>query len=243
VSDGLYAAIHANRLVAVERVGHLNPRSRVERLGPWLLVDTGEPSFWLANSATPVAAASAADVATAVDWFARARSRFHFVVRSNADDALRAELARLRYERVPSETTMVLAAPQPPAYDGPLTIRPVATEADILAYGRDAIGVGIARTAFERGFSMLMGELEGRVVATSMGVVTGDVVGIYNVGVEEPYRRRGFGAAIAWAAIEAGMRVGATIAWTGSTEMGFSTYQRMGFRPHFAYDHLEPPAS
>ena len=244
----LKEAIHVNRLVAVERVAHINPKSRFERKGPWLLVDTGEPEFAAANSATPVTRAAASDISAAIEWFEGSAPSFPFIVRTNADDALRAELGRLGYQPAPSERAMVLEAPRRLPYDGPLSIREVKSGLDIDIYGGvnwppglQHVGIAIARTAARLGFMLLLGELDGRPIACSMAVVTDAIVGIYNVGVQEPYRRRGFGAAITWAAVEAGLHAGATTAWLGASEMAYGLYRRLGFVEHFEYLHLELP--
>jgi ribosomal protein S18 acetylase RimI-like enzyme len=236
-----YEAIHANRLVAVERVAHINPRSSIESRGPWLLVDTAEPGFAAANSATPVGPCTPGDVDDAIEWFRARRSPITFIARSNADDALRAELARRGFETTFEERSSVLEAPAPPKYEGPLLIRRPVSGEDIEAYGGDRIGVAVARTAAALGFTLLLGELDGEPIATAMAVVTGEVVGVYNVGVREAYRRRGFGSAMTWAAVAAGVDQGARLAWIGATPMAFSVYGRMGFEERLTYLHLEPP--
>ena len=104
--------------------------------------------------------------------------------------------------------------------------------------GLEHIGVAIAERAHELGFVMLLGSLGEAPVATSMAVKTGKLVGLYNVGVEPEHRRRGFGASISWAAVEAGRRRGATAAWTGATEMGHGVYEGLGFRRLFSYNVL-----
>jgi ribosomal protein S18 acetylase RimI-like enzyme len=248
MDERLLAAIHENRLIATERVGHLSERSRLERKGPWLLIDTGEPEFAAANSATPVTPVGEADLAIAIDWFAARSAAFHFVVRSTTDAALLGLLKDRGYSDSPSERALDLDSPRPPAYEGPLSIREVLTDQEIDIYGGinwpsdlRHVGVAIAHTAARLGFILLLGEVGGRPVACSMAVVSGSIVGLYNVAVTEAYRRRGFGTAITWAAVEAGVRRGATTAWLGSTELAYSMYCRMGFHLQFDYLHMRPP--
>lgn len=73
-----------------------------------------------------------------------------------------------------------------------------------------------------------------------MAAVTGTIVGVYNVSVAELFRRRGFGEAVTWAAVAAGLDRGATDAWLGSTAMAYSLYQRMGFSQQYEYVVLAP---
>jgi GNAT superfamily N-acetyltransferase len=247
MEQALIEAIHTNKLVAAERVAHINPRSKSERLGGCYLVATAEPGFIAANSATPQSSSDAVDIAAVIRWFQDEGAPFHFVVRPDIDRPLYAELVLRGFDKVPSERVLVLESPAPQEYSDRLVIREVTTEADIENYGRvgwqaaPRIGRAIARTAASLGFTLLLGELDGQPVACSMAVVTGRLAGLYNVGVEEDFRRRGFGAAITWAAIEAAMRRGASTIWLGSTDMGLPLYRHMGFVEQFDYLHLQAP--
>jgi predicted GNAT family acetyltransferase len=100
------------------------------------------------------------------------------------------------------------------------------------------IGIAIARTARDLGFTLLVGELDGRAVASATTVVTDGLAGIYNVVVEPEYRRRGVGTAMTWAAVAAGLDRGAKNVWLGSSDIARPMYLKMGFEPHFEYAHL-----
>ena len=243
--DPIHRDIHENFLAAIPRVGALSARSAVERIGPWLLVATGEPGFQAGNAAATVGAATEDDLDVAIRWFEARGSRPNFRLREPHDDALVADLKSRGFEPELTEPALFLARPNPPLYQGRLRISSVESDEDIAAYGsvnwpgelRD-VGVAIARTANALGFDLLLGTLDGLAVACSMAVTTGKLVGVYNVAVEEPYRRQGFGEAISWAAVEAGQRRGAKDAWLGASAMGLSLYEQMGFRRVFAYEHL-----
>jgi len=88
----------------------------------------------------------------------------------------------------------------------------------------------VERTRGMEGVSLHLGLFEGRPVARSMAMVREGLVGVYNVYVPPTQRRRGFGAALTSAAIEAGRAGGATAACLESTELGFTVYEGMGFR-------------
>ena len=242
--------MHANWLYALERVATINSSSTMARVGPWLLLDTGEPAFAAPNSATPIGEASASDIDSAVAWFEERSSPFHFALRSDRDSGLCNALQAKGYAMATPIRALSLDRPRPPAYDGPLSIREVLDSADIGTYGKvnwppdqRRTGVAIAETAARLGFCLLLGELEGRPVACSMAVVSDGLVGVYNVGVEEAYRRRGFGAAMTWAAVAAGLDRGGRSAWLGASEMGYSLYRRMGFEDRFDYLSLERPGA
>jgi ribosomal protein S18 acetylase RimI-like enzyme len=73
--------------------------------------------------------------------------------------------------------------------------------------------------------------LDGQVASTAALIVTPGVAGIYNVATLEAFRNRGLGAATTRAAVVEGGRRGCPVATLQSSEMGFSVYERMGFRP------------
>ena len=121
-----------------------------------------------------------------------------------------------------------------------LAIREVRTEDEIARYGSiDApawhiVTMGIARTVSEfPDFTMLLGTLDGQDVATSMAVVTGDLVGVYNVQVRPDFRRRGLGRAMTDAVLAVGRRAGCAAATLQSTAMGLSVYEQMGFTTQY----------
>jgi ribosomal protein S18 acetylase RimI-like enzyme len=234
--------IHANQVAARARVAGLGANAAHVRLGPWDLIDTGDPGFAIANGAAVVDTAVEDDLAPAIEWFDGRGIPHSFDLRSDADAHLIAALERLGYVPTGVLPAMVLRDPQPRRPAAPLTIREVSDAGDIDQYGAvnwpvgaRHTGVKIARTSARLGFVLLLGEVEGEAVACSMAVVTGRLTGIYNVAVELSHRQRGVGEAMTWAAIEAGRARGADLAWLASSEMGLRTYQRMGFEALFDY--------
>lgn len=69
----------------------------------------------------------------------------------------------------------------------------------------------------------------GTPVAMAMVLVTGDVAGIFNVGVPPSRRGAGLGTAATWEAIRVGRAHGARVAVLEATDMGEPVYHRMGF--------------
>jgi ribosomal protein S18 acetylase RimI-like enzyme len=104
-----------------------------------------------------------------------------------------------------------------------------------------AVMTRIASTAFATpGFQLLVGYAGGHAVATSLALVSGPVVGIYNVNVLPSARRRGFGSSMTWAAMEHGRRQGCRAAFLESTPMSHRLYERMGFRVQYHYVQMSP---
>jgi GNAT superfamily N-acetyltransferase len=75
-----------------------------------------------------------------------------------------------------------------------------------------------------------LGLIDGRPVARSMALCHDQLVAVHNVYVATDQRKRGFGSALTAAAIEAGVRGGATAACLEATILGVPVYEAMGFR-------------
>jgi ribosomal protein S18 acetylase RimI-like enzyme len=63
-----------------------------------------------------------------------------------------------------------------------------------------------------------------------MSYRTGDVIEILHIGTHSSFRRRGYGEAVTTALTVHGFEHGATLASLQSAPMGYSTYQRIGYR-------------
>ena len=247
--ERLNDAIHQNMLRALLRVGSLTERSAAEHVGPWLVIDAGvdEPRF---NAAVP--AEVILDIPAAIDladnWFLARGVPFRFHLR-NTDEALLQEVRQRGFQEVDSEPAMSLSLDRwTPAAAPGIEIRQAISDADIRRYAQvdgpawHEITEGIARTARSfPDFELFMGEVDGEAVATSMAVITGDIVGIFNVQAQPRVRGRGFGTALTAAAMEAGRRRGARTAALQATEMGFGVYRAMGFEERFRYIILARP--
>ena len=79
------------------------------------------------------------------------------------------------------------------------------------------------------GLRCYVGEFDGRPVATSIGMTSANVVGIFSVATLEPARGRGFGRALTVRAIADGVANAATWAYLQSSAAGFSLYRSLGF--------------
>lgn len=71
--------------------------------------------------------------------------------------------------------------------------------------------------------------LDGRPVATALGVRAGEVLGILNVATLPDARDRGLGRAATLAAMHDGVAEGCRLAVLQSSEMGHRVYERLGF--------------
>ncbi len=77
-------------------------------------------------------------------------------------------------------------------------------------------------------FRLWLGKVDGRGVGAAMAYADDDLIGIYGVTVVPGARRRGYGAALTWRAIQANPRLPAALQ---PSDMAVEMYQRLGFAP------------
>ena len=133
-------------------------------------------------------------------------------------------------------------APSPPVG---LEIREVADRSDLIAFRRAAgLGFGIPRwllrvamprvprpTSGSRPVPRLfVGRVGGQPVASAALYSSEGIAGISFVATVPAARRRGYGAALTWAALEAGRLAGDRVGFLQATKMGRPVYEAMGFR-------------
>jgi ribosomal protein S18 acetylase RimI-like enzyme len=89
-------------------------------------------------------------------------------------------------------------------------------------------------------FVFLVGYHGGRPVTGAAAVLDHTTVGVYAVGTVENRRGRGFGTAITWAAVRAGVEAGASTVVLQSSEDGLGVYRAMGFQTVCRYVEYMP---
>lgn len=88
--------------------------------------------------------------------------------------------------------------------------------------------------------SWFVGYVDGEPAACGQLLRTGDVAGVYTIGVRERYRRRGLGEAISRAVLAAGRDQGCEIGVLQASPMGRPVYEQMGFETVTQYHHFIP---
>jgi ribosomal protein S18 acetylase RimI-like enzyme len=73
-------------------------------------------------------------------------------------------------------------------------------------------------------------EVDGLPVATGLGILSGDHIGVYNIAVVPERRDRGYGWLVTERVLTDGFAAGATTAYLHSSKAGRPLYESMGFR-------------
>jgi N-acetylglutamate synthase len=80
------------------------------------------------------------------------------------------------------------------------------------------------------GFRCYVGEVDGRPVATAIGVTAGAFTAIFSVATDPAFRHRGFGSAVTARAATDGVLAGAAWCWLQASTDGYPVYRNLGFR-------------
>jgi hypothetical protein len=217
-------------------------------------VASGIPAaFFNGVYATQRVADPDAVVADSIEFMDRHAVPWLLWVRDGVDDGLLDAGRRAGLRDAGGPPGMVL-----PSIDT-IPARPGGFDVEVVA---DAAGVDTFRDIVARGFEMpidivrqlitidtiadphivaVVGSVEGVAVSAALACVSGTTVGIYNVATPAERRRRGYGAAVTWAAIEAGAAYGGDHAALQASELGAPVYRAMGFVDIGRYVQLEGP--
>lgn len=99
----------------------------------------------------------------------------------------------------------------------------------------------VYQTALEaNGSQAFLGCVDDKPAACGLLFRSGDVAGVYSIGVAEPFRRQGIGEAMTWAVLRSGQAAGCNAGVLQSSETAVPLYERMGFETVVTYHHFEP---
>lgn len=240
---------HRNMVEAFASLPPHQPSGFVRRRGGVVVAATGS-SIALFNAVLPVDEKVSEQALVAAVEAMRTAGLVSFTqLREGVDDALLPLVGDLGLEERPDASwpAMVLTdLPSAPAVPQGLQIRSSRGGGEFEHHFQASVSVaGVDRAlwatwlgkglADDPAWTMVTGCVDGEPVARSMSYLTGDVVGVYNVGTVPAARRRGYGWAVTLAAIMSGKDAGATIATLQSSAMALPMYRAHGFRTVFRY--------
>jgi len=175
-------------------------------------------------------------------YFGDLGSPFRFIVRADLAPACETILTRRGHRRLPKTTPGMSMDPLRPAPPPPAALRivRVASPAELADFQRTAFaGFGLPVALGSRFLTdrllelpetaLFVGYVGEAPVSTAVLMATGPIAGIYWVSTLESERRKGYAAAVAWAALEAGREIGCTTGSLQASELGRPVYEKMGF--------------
>lgn len=248
----LVAAADENFVASFRKVVECCPEGEIREIGGVFAFVTGLP-LSLFNGCVIARPATRDELETALDWM-REQDLPHRVWIAQLVPALGdlPPVYGLEPEPIPYPGMVLHPLPEPPAPAPGVVVVPV-EDGNVEEFLSVCIENGLRRDLSERLFSpsfisdrdvqLFVGRLDGRPVGTSVAIRSRTASGVYNVGTLPEARRRGVGAALTWAAVEAGRAWGYDTIVLQSSTMGFSTYAAMGFRTVAPYTVFSRPPS
>jgi GNAT superfamily N-acetyltransferase len=199
------------------------------------------------NHAVVLGPASPDQVFAVADPFFGDPAGYSVVVEAGAAPAVE-EALRGRGWRLDEEEPALVLSPLPPTVPPApweIIIRQVADEAGFADFlqvsGTPSRFLPSVTAALDPAVALWVGYVGGLPVATSRLTCLGTVADLNGVAVVPEQRRRGYGTALTWAAVEAARAMGCAAAVLTATELGYPIYVGMGFRPVGIYRTYLPP--
>lgn len=235
------AAHDVNFVAAMTMVAELSPRGLVRDFGGVRVAASGAPDAYFNPIMLAGPLAAERTLRQAVGLIRALQLPFVIHVAAGTDPAAEAAAASLGLAAGRRLVPCFAIKPPRTVPDPPpdLEIRRV-TAADFASF----VEVGVA--GFEmspavaealyppamldaEGLRAYLGLVDGRPVATSLSVRTGDVVGVYAVATVPAARGRGYGTALTWATLADADPL-AALGVLQASDMGRPVYERMGFQ-------------
>jgi GNAT superfamily N-acetyltransferase len=242
----LAAAANANFLASFGTLAESSADGRVQEFGRVFAFVTGFP-IALFNGCVVAEQSRPDELRAAVGWVRGHRVPYRVWIAESLVDALGAVADEFRLERdpVPYPNMVLDPVPEPPIPAEGVAVMPAGPSGGMQDFLDVSVELGLSRELAERVFApgfvanpdvlLFTGWLEGRPAGTSLAIRSGDVSGVYNVGVVPAARRRGVGTALTWASVGAGRAWECEPVVLQSSEMALPMYEAMGFRTVVSY--------
>jgi GNAT superfamily N-acetyltransferase len=222
--------------------------------GSLTLVATGIPiTFFNGAYVRTPADEPAGDIAAAIDFFAERELPWLLWVRADVHPGVfkAGRSAGLRGAGGPPAMGLdpIPPCPSPPAglaIDIATTIEALVDHASMLRDGfempQEVVDRLVQRAMLDHpDIAVFVGRVDGEPVSCSLLAISGTTAGVYNVATPAPFRGKGYGEALTWAATAEGARRGCTHSVLQASPKGYPVYQRMGYVDLGQYTQLEGP--
>lgn len=253
MTQELVEAVNENLMTTGERLASTISDGEIRQFGPVRALSTGLPAPQF-NRIAVTDPQGADNLPAAVTWLSNRGDPFWVTVPESVVEEIGDRVVDLDLVKVDESPGMALASLDgTPGRDSSADIKQV-TEPD----GREEY-ISVFAAAFEtppdmaeqmmppavlseESVRLLAATMDRQAVACGLLSVSGNVAGVYNIGVHPDFRRQGLGEAMTWAVLEAGREAGCTVGVLESSEMAYPLYDQMGFETVVDYRHFAPPA-
>ncbi len=190
-------------------------------------------------------------LAAAVDWMSGRDVPFWVTVTGSALEAARTQLAELNLIKAAEQPGMAMdSLDEVPPPASVAEIAEVTTRDDLADFIRVAASVfgtppDVAEAVYQAAWAadhdrLFLARVDGHPAGCGLLIRTGDVAGVYTIGVVEAFRRQGIGEAVSRAVLRAGRDAGCNIGALQSSEMAYPLYEQMGFETVVTYHQFAP---
>jgi len=238
----------------VVRLAEELPAGAHRTFGPLTAAAAGVP-VPIFNRVFVFDAPPAADLTAAVDWIAEREVTFWVTATDRAVEAVEIHCPDLDRDlaKATEQPGMAMASlDEIPARTSVAEIREVTDPDELADFSGVAasifdIPLDVERRVDRAALAMddvrpFLGRVEGDPAACGLLARSGDVAGVYTIGVVEEFRRRGIGKAMSWEVLRAGRDAGCRVGVLQSSEMAVPLYEEMGFETVTTYHLFEPAA-
>jgi len=221
-----------------------DPRGGTARFGAVEVDAIGVDASYFNSVFVADAAARPEDIVAGLEWVEARGLPAMVRVSEELDPALRGSVEALGLTAHPRPMPVMALEPIPPVLPAPPAEVEIRTGgAELFDDFHAALESGdVIRQVFgpaviaDPAVRLAVAYLDGEPVSCGAAIRSGSTIGVYAVATIERARRRGIGAAVSWAAIDAGRAAwGGTIAVLQSSEIGLSVYRAMGFEKVAGY--------
>lgn len=192
-----------------------------------------------------------ADVSAAVAWMVERDVPFWVTVSESVVEAIDGHLDDLGLVKIAEQPGMAMAS-----LDGIPPRNSIAELVEVTDPDELDDFVPVAASAFETPLAiaeqvyqaalgadegrLFLGRVDGHPAACGLLIQSGDVAGVYTIGVVEEFRRKGIGEAMTWELLRNGREDGCQVGVLQSSEMAYPLYVKMGFETVVTYHHFGP---
>lgn len=239
--------VSQNLRITFEKLTEHSPEGAYEHFGSVKAVSAGVPTPTF-NRVFVFDQFEIQDLLSAIDWFDNRDDPFWVTGVRSLEEDIESALSDRSHEksenRQPGMALGLSSDLQAPETDA--AMEPVSNESEFDEW------VAVAESVFDfapettrlitpktvlsdDSLRFLLGRVDEEPAACGILSLHEGVAGLYLIGVEEDFRRRGIGEAMTWELLRLGKEQDAEIGVLQSTEMGYPLYEQMGFETEIEF--------